>query len=95
MASDQVTDARKALNRAEALATVAVKNAENGHIAFQLATDLAAAFRQAGDQIAHLRAESAVRIRNEEALTLRALADRVGVSRARAGQLVKEAGSHD
>jgi hypothetical protein len=97
MASDQVTAARDALAHAEALAVKAITDAETGHTAFQLATDLAAAFRQAGDRIAHLRAGAAVRIRDEEALSLRGLADRISVSRARAGQLVAEAekaGSH-
>lgn len=92
--------ARTALTQAEAFAAAAVDDTADAHEAFRVATDLARAFRQASDRIAELRGQAAVRIREQESLTLRSLADRIGVSPARAAQLVKtatarEAGSHE
>lgn len=60
--------------------------------AFELATQHALALRDLHDQeegrASRLRARQAVRIREKEALSLAALADRIGVSKSRADQLV-------
>jgi hypothetical protein len=82
------------LTRATEQAEAAVSNAGDGREAFRLATELAGAFHQAAERIARLRGQAARRTRDQEALTLRALADRIGVSKSRADQLVKEAGKH-
>ena len=59
-----------------------------------------AAIREAAEELAALDARAAemrkaevLRIRDEEQLTLAPLARRVGISKARAGQIVKEASS--
>jgi predicted DNA-binding protein (UPF0251 family) len=57
-----------------------------------------AAIREAAEELAALSARAAeirraevLRIRDEEQLALAPLADRLGISKARAGQIVKEA----
>jgi hypothetical protein len=59
--------------------------------AFDAATRLADAMREAGETAADLRAQTAVRIWEEEKVSLAGLAERIGVSKARAGQLVQSA----
>ncbi len=99
MTSSQATEAIGTLTRARELAEAAVNDTADAHEAFRLATDLTNAFRLAVGPIAKLRAQAAVRIKDQEALSLRGLADRIGVSSARANQLVnqgkQEAGSHE
>ena len=58
-----------------------------------------AAIRQAAveldalsDRAAEMRRAEVLRIRDEEQLALAPLAERLGISKARAGQIVKEAG---
>ncbi len=88
------TLALDALERATELAENAVTGATDGREAFRCATELADAFREAAERVRQLRGQAARRTRDQEALTLRALADRIGVSKSRADQLVKEASSH-
>ena len=57
--------------------------------AFESATALADTLRQLAENAASLRAQTAVRIATEEKLSLSVLATRIGVSKARAEQLVK------
>jgi hypothetical protein len=57
--------------------------------AFESATALADTLRQLAENAASLRAQTAVRIAAEEKLSLSVLAARIGVSKARAEQLVK------
>jgi DNA-binding transcriptional regulator YiaG len=90
-ASGQALDT---LTHATELAEAAVNDAKDGREAFRLATELTDAFHRATDRVAQLRGQAARRTRDQEALTLRALADRIGVSKSRADQLVKEADSN-
>lgn len=66
---------------------------EPPEIAFVMASDLTAliadAHRKAAGIAADLRARSAGRIWDTEKLSLAALADRIGVSKARADQLIR------
>jgi hypothetical protein len=90
----ETVDALDALSRATELAEGAVDGAGDGREAFHRATELADAFRQATEHVTQLRGRAARRIRDQEALTLRALADRIGVSKTRAEQLVREETTH-
>ncbi len=96
MTSSKATgeQAIQTLTRARELAEAAVNDTADAHEAFRLATDLTNAFRLAVGPIAKLRGQAAMRIRDQESLSLRGLADRIGVSPARANQIVKEAGKH-
>lgn len=88
---DEASTALQTLADAHGHAVAAVNGAVDAHEAFRVATELARAFRDVADQVAKLRAPAAVRIREQEALSLRGLADRIGVSPARAEQLVNQA----
>ena len=57
--------------------------------AFESATALADTLRQLAENAAGLRARTAARIATEEKLSLSVLAARIGVSKARADQLIK------
>jgi ubiquinone biosynthesis protein UbiJ len=57
--------------------------------AFESATALADTLRQLAENAASLRARTAARIATEEKLSLSVLAARIGVSKARADQLIK------
>jgi hypothetical protein len=92
--NEQTSTALQTLAQAHGQAEVAVTGAADAHEAFRIATELARAFREVADEVARLRAPAAVRIRNQESLSLRGLADKIGVSPARAEQLVKEAGKN-
>jgi hypothetical protein len=87
-------EALSTLAQATELAETAVSDAADGRAAFRHATELADAFRVAAERVARLRGKAARRTRDQEALTLRALADRIGVSKSRAEQLVKEEAGH-
>ncbi len=91
MSTDQADAAREALSNAEELASAAVDAAEDGRTAFQLATELAAAWQLTADRVTHLRGKAAARIRDEESLTLRSLADRIGVAPSRAHLMISQA----
>lgn len=91
MPTDQPRAAREALTRAEELAGEAVDTAGDGHIAFRIATELAAAWQATADRVSHLRGRAAARIKDEESLTLRGLADRIDVAPSRAHRMITEA----
>jgi DNA-binding transcriptional regulator YiaG len=85
----ELRQALDAVEDARTLAVNTVADAKTSQQALQIATELINAFRDASDEIGTLRAENAVRIRDEESLSLAALANRMGVSKARADQIVK------
>src|SRR5215211_6387960 len=59
--------------------------------AFEYATQLANALRDTYQQASELRTQAAARIWEAEELSLAALAERIGVSKARADQLIRAA----
>lgn len=60
-------------------------------MAYAIATRLADVIREIADDAALTRAEMAAQVRDAEELSLAGLAARLGVSKARAGQLLKAA----
>jgi hypothetical protein len=77
------------LARARGDAEIAVASADTPESAFKIATDLAAAFREAAEEVAGFRAREAARVRDSEKLSLGGLADRLGISKTRADQLMR------
>jgi len=94
MSSDGGQAARESLERAVQEAAEAVRQAPDGHAGFRLASELAKAFHLAGERVARFRGGAAKRIRDDESLSLRALADEpdIDVSKSRLQQLMQEAG---
>lgn len=80
MTSDPAAEATQALAQAEELAAVAVDQAADGHVAFRIATELARAWQETADRVTHLRGRAAARIRDEESISLRTLADRLDMA---------------
>jgi hypothetical protein len=76
-------------------AAVAIHGDPQAQHAFESATALADTLRQLAENAASLRARTAVRIATEEKLSLSVLAARIGVSKARADQLIKSAKDAD
>jgi hypothetical protein len=73
----------------EAVATInAIPNPQR---AFEYATQLANALRDTYQEASELRTHAAARIWEAEELSLAALAERIGVSKARADQLIRAA----
>jgi hypothetical protein len=72
-------------------ARVILAQISDGQEAFALATWFADAFRQLADDAADLRALAVKKIWDAEATSLAGLAEKIGVSKARAGQLMKNA----
>ena len=72
---------------------MAVAQAASPEAAFKIATDLATVYRETADEVANLRAREAARIKDSEGLSLAALADRLGISKTRADQLMRVARS--
>lgn len=87
--SPELEKALAAVARVRQLAVDTVAEADTSQQALQMATELITALRNASDEVGVLRAQNAVRIKDEEKLSLAALADRMGVSKARADQIVK------
>ncbi|MFC0533958.1 hypothetical protein [Phytohabitans kaempferiae] len=90
-----VEPALGALARALDQVVAAIKAQGDPQRAFEGATRLADAMREAAESAADLRAQTAVRIWEEEKISLAGLAERIGVSKARAGQLVQRRRAHD
>ncbi|MBB5870590.1 DNA-binding transcriptional regulator YiaG [Allocatelliglobosispora scoriae] len=67
----------------------AVRAAPEPQQGFKQATDLAELMRDLADTAAGLRAEAVRRIWQSEKMSIAELADRIGVSKARADQLLK------
>ncbi len=87
----QPADARVILHQARDEAAAAVAATADPHEAFNLATNLAAEFMTVARQVAQLRGAAARRIKEQDKLSLRGLADQIGMSHQRAEQLLKTA----
>lgn len=68
-------------------AIAAIRGRERGQAKFEAASALAEELRACGDEAADLRREAVQEIRDDAQVSLAALADRVGMSRARMSQL--------
>ena len=86
-----MTDPRQMLDAAFQAAQETIAATPDGRGQFRLATELAAAYRRCADALGRYRGTAADRIVDEEALSLRGLADELGVSHQRLYQLRKEA----
>jgi predicted DNA-binding protein (UPF0251 family) len=73
----------KALDRIDAMPGSPAKTAEVRELAVELG--------KLSDRAAEIRKAEVLRVRDEEQLALAPLADRLGISKARAGQIIKEA----
>jgi len=86
---------REQLVRLYEQAIATIDAIEDPQVAFEVATEHQAKIRDLHDKeearASRLRARQAVRIREAEELSLAALADRIGVSKARADQLIRAA----
>lgn len=78
-----------ALSRAYEEAAAAIGAVEDPELAFELATELTEVLRVATNNAAEFRVETVGRIWSSNELSLAGLAKRIGVSKARAEQLVK------
>ena len=87
----QASDALSAIARAYELAEKAVGEEPDAHRAFEMATEVTEAARQVTNRLGQLRALQAARIRDQESLSLGALADRIRVSKTRAVQILEVA----
>ena len=87
----QASEALSALARVYELAEKAVEDEPDAHRAFEMATAVTEAARLLTIQLGQLRALQAVRIRDQESLSLAALADRIRVSKTRAVQILEVA----
>lgn len=79
------------LRRAYKDAADLIENTPAAEQAFESATELAGSLRAVAEDAAELRARMAARIWKAEEMSLAALAQRIGVSKARAAQLIKTA----
>lgn len=88
--------ARDLLAQAEAAALAAVDAAPDGHEGFRLAAELGEEWRAAAARVRDQgRGRAAARIRDDESLSLRSLAQVVGMGKSRADQLIREASDHE
>lgn len=81
------------IERAFEAAIAAIRAQPDPGRAYEGATELVETLRRLFEKSADLRAESAARIFDTEQMSLAVLADRIGVSKARAAQLIKTAKS--
>jgi hypothetical protein len=79
------------MHRAYRAAQEVLEEESDPRVAFQVATAFADALRSLADQGAELRASTVARIWEKEATSLAGLAEKIGVSKARAGQLMQAA----
>jgi hypothetical protein len=94
-ADRKVAAALDELARACERAASVIESVPDADRAFEGATRLAETLRDAADSAAELRARTAARIWETESISLAQLAKRIGVSKARAAQLVRSARSAD
>jgi DNA-directed RNA polymerase specialized sigma24 family protein len=87
--SNALRDALATMNAACTEATAAVDAIADPNVAFQAATDLAGALREAAESAADLRARTVVRILEIEEISLAELGRRLGLSKGRVDQLVR------
>jgi hypothetical protein len=88
-AESALTTLQLAVDEAEA----AVTEAADAHEAWTIATTIGDAFREATSRVARLRAVAALRIKDQDSLSLRGLASKIGVSHQRAQVLLNSAKS--
>ncbi|GIG03252.1 hypothetical protein Cci01nite_83450 [Catellatospora citrea] len=79
------------MTRAYEAAVAAISAEPDPQRGFEQATEVAAELRRLADLGADLRAQSVAKIWKAEELSLAGLAERIGVSKARADQLLKSA----
>jgi hypothetical protein len=87
-ASEAVSRALDDLTRAYRQAADAITGDDDPQAAFRDASELAEAMRQGADAAARLRANMVRRIWESERISLAVLASRIGVSKARAAQII-------
>ena len=87
-AAAQALDALMAAYRDAAAAINAIPDPQR---AFEYATQLASMLRDIAQRASELRTQTAARIWEAQELSLAALAERIGVSKARADQLIRAA----
>ncbi|MGV9309881.1 hypothetical protein ACWDLG_41500 [Nonomuraea sp. NPDC003727] len=80
-----------ALRRAYQEAVRQMRSEPDLHIAYLIATRLAEQIREMADDAARVRAGAASRIQTAESLSVSELAVQLGLSKARAGQLLRAA----
>jgi 3-methyladenine DNA glycosylase/8-oxoguanine DNA glycosylase len=88
---EAAAEALDALTAAYHQAVAAINAIPDPQRAFEYATQLANALRDTYQQASELRTLTAARIWEAEELSLAALAQRIGVSKARADQLIRAA----
>jgi hypothetical protein len=88
---EAAAEALDALTAAYQEAVATINAIPNPQRAFEYATQLANALRDTYQQASELRTQAAARIWEAEELSLAALAERIGVSKARADQLIRAA----
>lgn len=89
MEQQTARDALAALHDAYGAAVAAIQAIPDGREEFAEATELARVLGEWSQQAAKLRAAAAVRIAEDEQLSLAGLANRLSVSRSRAQQLME------
>lgn len=87
--TEAVAKALADLDRAYKAAAAAVDAEHDPQQAFQLATEVTETLRQRTIDSADLRVLAAARVFETEQMSLAGLADRIGVSKARAAQLMR------
>jgi DNA-binding transcriptional regulator YiaG len=95
VAQRELDQLRQELDDLYATALASIEAIGDPMAAFEVATawqqTIQTIHERQANQAARLRGRQATRIRNAEALSLASLADRIGVSKARADQLVRAA----
>ena len=86
--TEAVAKALDDIDRAVKAAAAAIEDDRDLTRAFRLATELTEALRERTNDAANLRVLAATRTFEAERLSLSGLADRIGVSKARAAQLI-------
>jgi hypothetical protein len=81
--------AREAIERATQETEAAVLEVADAHESWQIAAAFATAVAAAASHAARFRSVAARRIKDQEKLSLRGLAERIDVSPTRADQLIK------
>jgi hypothetical protein len=81
----------KAIRNAFESASSIIQSAPSAQQGFEEASELAQFLRNLADEGAAVRADAVARIYQEEELSLAALAEKIGVSKARADQLLRTA----
>jgi hypothetical protein len=89
--TDLVREAIANLERDFARVAAVIDHATDPATAFVVVSEYSAVLRKLHDEAADLRARCANRVYSAEQMSLAVLADKIGVSKARADQLLKQA----